>query len=97
MAHHVSIHQLTSSENGRAFLNVDEKCPGGICVWGSSFQSPVYLLLNGTYFVVVVFDTEAFANEWLQENADGYENVFHIAPYGLIDVTKDWINGSSLE
>lgn len=70
MPHHsVSISQLVS-DHGNAFLNVieDKDAFGAIGVWGSLYQKPTYLIQDGIQFILIQFNDEACAKEWLEEH-----------------------------
>ena len=66
-AHNVTINQLC---NDRAYLNVMDD-HGHVGVWG--VHSPAYLIGDGTgVYGLVVFTDQAWANEWLKENEEGW-------------------------
>jgi hypothetical protein len=72
MTHYVTIHQLTSPNNGSSFLNVDcEEGHIGVCF--SIFNKPTYLMnLGNNQFELIQFDSEAWAKEYMGAYPDDY-------------------------
>jgi len=48
-----------------AYVNILDKMPGGVGLWGHSYATPTYLLLKGHYWVMVTFDSDAWRDEQL--------------------------------
>jgi hypothetical protein len=76
MAHIVSVKQLCSINNGRAFLNVDEGY-GHISVWTSTYKTLTFLLRNSKNTIVrlIQFDDPDWAYEWLIANNRYFDEI----------------------
>lgn len=65
--HEISIMQLRSGR-GLTYINVDENINGGISVWGGIWQPNTYLIKERTRWVIIVFDSNDIAQEWLRDH-----------------------------
>lgn len=72
--HNVKVNQLCSY---KTYLNVDDE-DGHIGVWGYAYNQPTYLLQDGLSFLLIAFDDQAFADEWMEENSHKYSKITKI-------------------
>jgi hypothetical protein len=74
----VTIHQLTSKDDHKAFLNVEENF-GHVKVWGCRYSSKTILaLLDNSIFELIQFDDIEYYNEWMEENKGRYQSIMEI-------------------
>jgi len=78
--HDVRIHQLNSM-NGSAYLNVINKEYGKVDLWTYlNIKNPAYLIQDKNILRIIIFDSEDYANEWLDKFEGAYEKIQRINP-----------------
>ena len=78
--HDVRIHQLNSM-NGSAYLNVIDNEYGKVELWTHlNSENPAYLIQDKNILRIIIFDSEDYANEWLDKFEGAYEKIQRINP-----------------
>jgi hypothetical protein len=76
----VTIHQITSKDDGDSFLNIDDQKYGHIMAWGNCHQTPTILIRenNSNNFYLYIFDNQEYLNEWLNEGDHSKQIITYI-------------------
>jgi hypothetical protein len=79
MKAHVTVHQL---ESNNAFLNVMNE-DGKVGVWGSSYEKPTILTIDGSVFALMCFDGKEWYDEWFEENKNNFDYFYIVTSSGV--------------
>ena len=87
-----TINQITPTMSTSAFVNVDNH-ELHTMVWGSSYGTPVYIFMLDIAWHVIVFDSQAMADEWLENewpkwSIGEHSPLMKIDKHGFIEVAK---------
>jgi hypothetical protein len=78
---YVKVYQLESNR-GKSFLNPTDE-DGYIGVWGSSYEKPTILAIDGINFNLISFDNEEYYNEWFEKNKKNFDYFYVVTKSGV--------------
>jgi hypothetical protein len=85
MKHNVTVRQLATYKQG-CWINVDDTKSGQIVLSGTTFVTPTYLMKKDNAWLLVVFDSEEWAQESLGDWTKHFDDVWKIEEGGMVPI-----------